>query len=426
MNKIVLKVENISKKYRLGLVGTGTISHDLNRWWSRTFKKNDPYEELLDNDNLKKNESIIWALKNIDFNIQEGEVVGIIGQNGSGKSTLLKILSQVTIPTTGKVKVKGRIASLLEVGTGFHPELTGKENIYLNGAILGMTKKEVDSKYDEIVDFSGVKKFIDTPVKRYSSGMKVRLGFAVAAHLDPEILVVDEVLAVGDDEFQNKCLGKLKEVSSSGRTVLFVSHNMNSISKLCTRCILLEKGQNIFDGSPEQVIEKYLNNNSNRNTNTSKVNFDKSEKEIQIKSIEIIDGIKHNYNSKINIEIFFIVNFLKRLGYYCLLAIYDLKGNLIYLTSDNDLGHSKINRLDPGVYNYLVCLPSKILKPGNYFLTVSISSKGVSAIDKKERVLKFNIEDKDSFRSSQDGGYRSAAIIAPEINWNFKTVSNEC
>ena len=228
---IVLKAENISKQYRLGQVGTGSLSHDFKRWWHAVQGKEDPFLKVGDvNDRTKTSHSeYVWALKDINFDIDKGEVIGIIGKNGAGKSTLLKILSQVTAPTTGNLKIKGRIAALLEVGTGFHPDLSGRENIYLNGAILGMRKTEIKSKLDEIIDFSGCLKYIDTPVKRYSSGMMVRLGFAVAAHLEPEILIVDEVLAVGDSEFQDKCIGKMKDISGEGRTILFVSHNMASI-----------------------------------------------------------------------------------------------------------------------------------------------------------------------------------------------------
>ncbi|MGB5418031.1 ABC transporter ATP-binding protein, partial [Algibacter sp.] len=258
---IILKVENLSKQYRLGLVGTGTIGHDLNRYWSRIRGKEDPYLKIGDsNDRSTKGTSeYVWALKDINFEVERGEVLGIIGKNGAGKSTLLKILSKVTSPTTGEIKTKGRIASLLEVGTGFHAEMTGKENVFLNGAILGMTKKEIQSKLGEIVEFSGCERYIDTPVKRYSSGMTVRLAFAVAAHLDPDILVIDEVLAVGDAEFQKKAIGKMQDISNSeGRTVLFVSHNMGSVQSLCTRGILLENGRVTFSGKIEDTISKYL------------------------------------------------------------------------------------------------------------------------------------------------------------------------
>jgi lipopolysaccharide transport system ATP-binding protein len=248
------------------VVGTGTLSHDLNRWWASLRGKEDPYLTIgAENDRSKKAETdYVWALRDINFDVYDGDVLGIIGKNGAGKSTLLKILSRVTSPTTGTIKTKGRIASLLEVGTGFHPELTGRENIYLNGAILGMTKAEIREKEEEIIEFSGCQLYVDTPVKRYSSGMRVRLAFAVAAHLEPDILVVDEVLAVGDAEFQKKAIGKMKDISSNdGRTVLFVSHNMAAVKSLCTRGIVLENGTSVFEGTAEESVDFYLSNTHN-------------------------------------------------------------------------------------------------------------------------------------------------------------------
>jgi lipopolysaccharide transport system ATP-binding protein len=257
-----IEFNNISKLYRLGLVSTGTLAHDLKRWWTINIRRQeDPYLIIGEiNDRSTKGDSeYVWALKDIDFKVEQGDVVGIIGKNGAGKSTLLKLLSKVTAPTTGEIRANGRIGSLLEVGTGFHPEMTGRENIYLNGAILGMTKQEIAKKLDEIVDFSGCERYIDTPVKRYSSGMMVRLGFAVAAHLDPEILVVDEVLAVGDAEFQKKAIGKMQDVSrGEGRTVLFVSHNMAAVRALCTSGVLLENGMVKYTGDVVDVVNKYV------------------------------------------------------------------------------------------------------------------------------------------------------------------------
>ena len=257
-----IKIENVSKQYRLGVISTGTLSHDLNRWWTTSvLHREDPYLKIGEtNDRSSKgNSDYVWALKDINMEIEQGDVVGIIGKNGAGKSTLLKLLSRVTKPTTGTIKYKGRIASLLEVGTGFHPEMTGRENIYMNGAIMGMTRAEITRKLDEIVDFSGCERYIDTPVKRYSSGMTVRLGFAIAAHLDPEILVVDEVLAVGDAEFQKKAIGKMRDVSKGeGRTVLFVSHNMGSIKRLCNVGFLLSNGIIEEQGKIDSVIDTYL------------------------------------------------------------------------------------------------------------------------------------------------------------------------
>lgn len=269
---IILKAENISKQYRLGLVGTGTISHDIKRWWYRVRGKDDPFLKIGEsNDRSTKGDSeYVWALQDINFEVQQGEVLGIIGKNGAGKSTLLKLLSRVTSPTTGEIKTKGRIASLLEVGTGFHPELTGRENIYLNGAILGMSKAEIKAKEAEIIDFSGCERYVDTPVKRYSSGMRVRLAFAVAAHLEPDILVVDEVLAVGDAEFQKKAIGKMQDISKGeGRTVLFVSHNMASVQNLCTRVMLLSKGKVEVIGKTEDIIDYYLKKFRNQEVNNS-------------------------------------------------------------------------------------------------------------------------------------------------------------
>lgn len=257
MPDVVISVENLSKQYRLGTIGSNTLRADTARWWARLRGRPDPTLRIGMEERARREGERIWALKDVSFQVKQGEVVGIIGRNGAGKSTLLKILSRITAPTTGAVKVKGRIGSLLEVGTGFHPELTGRENIFLNGAILGMKKAEIERKFDEIVDFSGVEQFIDTPVKRYSSGMYVRLAFAVAAHLEPEILLVDEVLAVGDAEFQRKCLGKMDEVAHEGRTVLFVSHNLGAIASTCGSAALFEHGCLVQFGDTHKVIDIY-------------------------------------------------------------------------------------------------------------------------------------------------------------------------
>lgn len=292
--KLALKAENISKQYRLGQVGTGTISHDLNRFWHQIRGKEDPYLKIGEsNDRTQKGSSdYVWSLQDINFEINQGDAVGIIGRNGAGKSTLLKLLSKVTKPTTGKIFTNGRIASLLEVGTGFHPEMTGRENVFLNGAILGMTRKEIKRKFDEIVDFSGVERYIDTPVKRYSSGMYVRLAFAVAAHLESEILIVDEVLAVGDAEFQKKCLGKMGDVSKGeGRTVLFVSHNMAAVEELCTSGIMLQNGFVKKVGKINEIVNLYRTSQISVKTFYSKdTTYEILSK---IKSVEVLD-----YNSK--------------------------------------------------------------------------------------------------------------------------------
>lgn len=307
MSNIILKAENISKQYRLGLVGTGTLSHDLNRWWHKVRGKEDPYLKIgaVNDRSAKATDEYVWALQDINFEVQRGEVLGIIGKNGAGKSTLLKILSRVTSPTTGVIKTRGRIASLLEVGTGFHPELTGRENIFLNGAILGMTKSEIRSKIDEIVDFSGCEMYIDTPVKRYSSGMRVRLGFAVAAHLEPDILVVDEVLAVGDAEFQKKAIGKMQDVSrGEGRTILFVSHNMAAVKSLCTKGIVLENGMVAYEGGLDECVEYYISNNANHQTKHSYQARGKDSfiVEVEIKNKTITTGDSFKIYFKLNLK----------------------------------------------------------------------------------------------------------------------------
>lgn len=292
----VIKVENLSKLYRLGIIGTRTISEDLNRLWARFTGKEDPYLKIGESNNraVKGKSDFVYALKDINFSVQEGERFGIIGKNGAGKSTLLKILSRVSGPSKGLVKIKGRVASLLEVGTGFHPELTGRDNIFLNGSILGMTNQEIKKKFDSIVDFSGVDRYIDTPVKRYSSGMYVRLAFAVAAHLEPEILVVDEVLAVGDAEFQKKCLGKMHDVSEKeGRTVIFVSHNLQAIKKLCQKTLILNNGEVFANGSTEDVLNTYneliRDIQINADTETNNVQNRRGIGNIRFTSIEVMD-----------------------------------------------------------------------------------------------------------------------------------------
>jgi len=305
MSDIAIKVEGLSKLYRLGEVGTGTMSQDLNRWWAGVRGKEDPFAKIGEtNDRTSKGSSdFVWSLKDVNFEVKQGEVLGIIGRNGAGKSTLLKILSKITAPTTGSIKVKGRIASLLEVGTGFHPELTGRENIFLNGAILGMSKTEIRSKFDEIVDFSGVERYIDTPVKRYSSGMYVRLAFAVSAFLEPEILIVDEVLAVGDAEFQKKCLGRMKDVSrNDGRTILFVSHSMAAVKNICTTGLLMKNGQVSFGGTADEAVDYYIANFLNFNSDVKIQLTDENRsydlsRLIEYQTIEFANPVENNLYS---------------------------------------------------------------------------------------------------------------------------------
>ena len=368
-----IEFENVGKQYRLGLVSTQTLSHDLNRWWTVNVRhKEDPYLKIGEtNDRSVKGASdYVWALRDINFKVEQGDVVGIIGRNGAGKSTLLKLLSKVTGPTTGQIRARGRIGSLLEVGTGFHPEMTGRENIFMNGAILGMTKAEVARKLDEIVDFSGCERYLDTPVKRYSSGMMVRLGFAVAAHLDPEILVVDEVLAVGDAEFQKKAIGKMKDVSQGeGRTVLFVSHNMASIKALCNRGILLDKGSINAEGRISDIVNKYMKYGI---PDYSKISFDNlfdapGNDVIRIKSFEVIPADGSDYISVITGIKFVMTVFCNKPN-----AMIDVNvrvltvDDVILFQTGQDIGTSgeKDSRL--GYYSIEFTLPAYTLNAATY------------------------------------------------------------
>jgi lipopolysaccharide transport system ATP-binding protein len=363
----VIKVENLSKAYQLGDFGTGTISRDLERYWAKIRGKEDPFLKIGEvNDRAVKGGSdIVWSLNDINFEVEQGDAVGIIGRNGAGKSTLLKVLSRVTSPTTGSVKVKGRIASLLEVGTGFHPELSGKENIYLNGAILGMRKAEIKRKFDEIVDFAGVERYIDTPVKRYSSGMYVRLAFAVAAHLEAEILIVDEVLAVGDAEFQKKCLGKMGDVSKGeGRTVLFVSHNMGSIRQLCTTSILLSNGQLIKRGGVDETLSYYLKTQiTNGSLTTLKTGGT---------LLQHIKFIAFSINGVINKEAVFSPSQTLNINlkYDCLEDLPKFRASVNFY-KDSQLIFTIHNKswplaLKEGSYADNIVVPANFLRPGNY------------------------------------------------------------
>ncbi|MDT0557338.1 ABC transporter ATP-binding protein [Ichthyenterobacterium sp. W332] len=383
MSNVILKAEHISKQYRLGLVGTGTLNDDLKRWWYRLRGKEDPFLKIgAVNDRSTAAESdYVWALQDINFEVKRGEVLGIIGKNGAGKSTLLKILSRVTAPTTGEIKTKGRIASLLEVGTGFHPELTGRENIYLNGAILGMTKAEIRIKEEEIIDFSGCQRYIDTPVKRYSSGMRVRLAFAVAAHLEPDVLVIDEVLAVGDAEFQKKAIGKMQDISQGeGRTVLFVSHNMAAVQDLCTRVVVLDNGSFTFDGEVTEGVNLYLNT---KKIHSGSIVFDQSDSFFKSRfySFEIInssnkittefnsgDVMKFNVNIQVNSEIRNPV-FSLRLS--------DINNVNVITWRSNDFVEEPLPKNKRS--NFSIELVSK-----NLFLLDSVYSISISFLDGKE------------------------------------------
>lgn len=387
-----IEFENISKQYRLGLVSTGTLSHDLNRFWqTKILHKEDPYLKVGEvNDRASKGKSdYVWALKDINFKVEEGDVVGIIGRNGAGKSTLLKLLSRVTAPTTGTIRARGRIASLLEVGTGFHPEMTGRENIYMNGAIMGMTRAEITRKLDEIVDFSGCERYLDTPVKRYSSGMTVRLGFAIAAHLEPEILVVDEVLAVGDAEFQKKAIGKMQDVSKGeGRTVLFVSHNMESIQRLCSTGVVLESGCIKFQGNINNAVALYLSQNLSESEFTG-TDGDINALYLSKASIRNKQNTKNNFvDSTLVIDAVFSVE--KKFG--SLVIGLNICNNIGAPLARSDYNEStQESSLAPGKYHIQFEIPPFTLAAGDYIIKFDIAEKNIKRYTSEASNLTFAI-----------------------------------
>jgi lipopolysaccharide transport system ATP-binding protein len=395
----VIKAENISKAYQLGDFGTGTISRDLERFLARLRGKEDPFLKIGEiNDRTKKGKSdVVWSLKDINFEVEQGDTLGIIGRNGAGKSTLLKILARVTSPSTGSVKIKGRVASLLEVGTGFHPELTGKENIYLNGTILGMRKAEIKRKFDEIVDFAGVERYIGTPVKRYSSGMYVRLAFAVAAHLESEILIVDEVLAVGDAEFQKKCLGKMGDISKGeGRTILFVSHNMGSIMQICNNAMLLKNGGIENTGQVQSIVNAYLSQNNSLSVHHSKGTGD------YFNIVALADSAGENktvYLFDEGIFVQFNINLLNDIKNLFLSIIIKDSMERPVFTSHFPFGANL-----KGHVGIAAKIPSKTLIPGNYFLTPVLHIPNVQILETLQNGLSFSIED--------TGGVHSAFLNA--------------
>ena len=397
--KKVIEIHNLSKLYRLGEVGTGSLGNDLNRWWqTRILGKEDPY--TLIGERNKRDEvagsDFVWALHDINLDVYEGDVVGIIGANGAGKSTLLKLISRITAPTKGYIKAKGRIGSLLEVGTGMHPDMTARENIFLNGAILGMTRYEIRQKFDEIIDFAGVVKYVDTPVKRFSSGMRVRLGFAVAAFLEPEILIVDEVLAVGDADFQKRAIGKMKEVSSGdGRTVLFVSHNMGSIESLCTSGIVLANGSTVFSGSQSSSIEYYLKHSKSGQINS----IEKGSKEIKIDSIEFFDKSMNrlsflktgeDFNVFLNYSMKREADHLENINVS--ISFYDQKGIKIF-THSNRLVSLNISYQDLLGNNAISVSIKKLPIPrGTYSIQTTIF-QGISPIHVNESIADIEVLD---------------------------------
>lgn len=429
MSNIAIQFDHVGKLYQLGVVGTGTLSHDLNRWWAtRVMHKEDPYLKIGEtNDRSKKGTSdFVWALKDITFDVEQGDVVGIIGKNGAGKSTLLKLLSRITSPTTGVIRAKGRIGSLLEVGTGFHPEMTGRENIYMNGSIMGMTRAEITRKLDEIVDFAGVERYLDTPVKRYSSGMTVRLGFAVAAFMEPEILVVDEVLAVGDAEFQKKAIGKMQEVSQGGgRTVLFVSHNMASVRRLCTKGIVLRNGGMAYQGGTNDAIDFYMNSSL---TDTINVPIDKLPRvgrcsgKMHFNSIDFLNFDNKQYTphsgNPLRIRVGFNVNELSGISDVRIsIEIRDLYGApLMYFPSHLLLSSMSFSK---GQHYVSIDIDKLPLAEGSYRILLWADCKQEIA-DWIDGIIPMDVEDDDFFDKGQEvPKHLKGKIVLYDHKWNM-------
>lgn len=414
MSNSIIQVENLSKAYQIGQIGTGTLSKDLERFWmTKIMGKEDPFLKIgeINDRSTRGNSNIVWSLKDINFEINQGDAVGIIGKNGAGKSTLLKLLSRVTSPTTGEIKIKGRIASLLEVGTGFHPELSGRENIYLNGAILGMRKKEITRKLDEIIDFSGVERYIDTPVKRYSSGMYVRLAFAVAAHLESEILIVDEVLAVGDAEFQKKCLGKMGDISKGeGRTVLFVSHNIASVKLLCNQSILLSNGLLHSIGATDGIVNEY------RKLYVGKTNqvleFDETNAFLSLKKLSYVNENQTN-SIAINNEIHITV-------------IFDFKESMtgiafeLFVKNEEDTivfsNFTKTMIIEKGISKVCCIIPSNFLNCETYNFTLGVSKDYTFFLVKYDNIISIEVEDYISELGWQG---KVEGIVRPKLIWQL-------
>lgn len=425
--EVVLKIEHLDKVYRLGEIGTGTISHDLNRWWARVRGKEDPFSRVgVANDRTQQamKGELVKVLNDINFEVKKGEVLGIIGKNGAGKSTLLKVISQITSPSSGSIKAKGRIASLLEVGTGMHPEMTGKENVYLNGTILGMTKKEIDVKYDEIMEFAGCAKYADTPVKRYSSGMKVRLGFAVAAFLEPEILIVDEVLAVGDAEFQSKAIGKMQDISSGGgRTVLFVSHNMGSLKSLCTRAILLDKGEVVANGDVNEVISTYISSETSTLTAGKKdlTTIETAETSFSFVSLVTHGGDQKERGSFIQSEDIVVTFVLKcehnYTGVRINLGVVSSEGQLLFLTSSHEMTKEM---LKAGEHRFDVVIPKNLLNQGKYMISLGAGIPGQKVLLKQTNVISV-----DLMADGSGGSYYNKkwpGLLCPKLDWKMELI----
>ena len=424
-SEIIIRVEDLAKEYRLGAIHHGTLKRDLQSWWARLRGAADPNAAIVDNpmgqEHLARMQGDRFlALEGISFEVRHGEILGIIGRNGAGKSTLLKILSRVTWPTRGSARLRGRVASLLEVGTGFHPELTGRENVYLNGAILGMRKAEIDRNLEAILDFAELGQFIDTPVKRYSSGMHVRLAFAVAAHLQPEILIIDEVLAVGDHRFQRKCISKMDEVSSQGRPILFVSHNMGAIRRLCNRALLLKAGRLVLDGNPESVTTAYLDEAVDAAPTVSY--RDDPAKDIQITKVTLLDhtgkpSLRLDMLKPFRVEVEYAVH-RDISGVIVSCALQTQLEDCVLATADHDADRGRLGTRRKGLHRTSVEIPGHLFNSGTFTLAVGISIPGKIIYDRRE-ALAFDLYDTGSF--VVDGGgeeRRNSILLIPPLTWD--------
>jgi lipopolysaccharide transport system ATP-binding protein len=435
VNDIVIHAENVSKAYQLGDFGTGTLSRDIERWWALVRGKEDPFLKIGESNDrtVQGGSDIVWSLNDINFEIERGDAVGIIGRNGAGKSTLLKLLSRVTVPTTGEIKVKGRIASLLEVGTGFHPELTGRENIFLNGAILGMRKAEIKKQFDNIVAFGGVERYIDTPVKRYSSGMYVRLAFAVAAHLESEILIVDEVLAVGDAEFQQKCLGKMSQVSKSeGRTVLFVSHNMGAINNLCNKSILLHNGLMQDYDKTSLIIDKYMQMGGNNQGEVlvNQIHISKNGSRASFTALRMTSvsrGVTNSFliDEEISVEIDFEV-LVENAKVFPSIHLLDNLGTCIFSTFN---APSASLTFDPfygiplkrGRYRSVCKIPGNFLNTKKYNISAFLVPESMDEMTAAENVLSFSVEENGEMRKEYNGDWWGG--VRPRFAWSTTAIA---
>lgn len=427
----VIQIENLWKEYQLGVIGHGTLAHDLQSWWAKLCGKEDPNSKiqlLLSGQEQQIEEDRFLALRDINIEIKEGQVVGIIGKNGAGKSTLLKILSRITAPSRGILKIRGTLSSLLEVGTGFHPELTGRENIYLNGLILGMSKIDIQSKLDDIIDFSGIDQYIDTPVKRYSSGMRVRLGFSVAAFLEPEIFIIDEVLAVGDLAFQKRCFNKIEEINKSGRTIILVSHNMNIIRRLCCFGILLSSGKVIYNGDISTCIDKYIDTGCGLKSSSEKKQQDNDSLAhfIKIKAVDKQGFEKASYDIRNSIDI--VCEYEVNKNDTLLDVTFFLKntvGDIIFMSSTMQEKNTVFFRKNKGIYSSVCRIPENILAEGSFLITVVLSDVYAGKrYDIYEDALYIEVYDTiegDSARCNYKGGY--PGFVRPILKWKTELIS---